>query len=70
MDGPKILILIGLLSFGAGLLWFVLDRLGLSAGRLPGDIVIKRDNLRIYVPIVTSVVVSIVLTLFFWLFRR
>lgn len=39
-------------------------------GRLPGDIAIERDNVRFYLPITTSIVLSIVLTLLFWLFGR
>jgi hypothetical protein len=52
----------------AGLAWPFLSRIGL--GRLPGDIAFERGNFRFYFPIVTSLVVSVVLTLLFWLFRR
>ena len=51
-----------------GLLWPFLNRLGL--GRLPGDIAVERGNFRFYFPIVTSLVISVALTLLFWLFRR
>jgi len=51
-----------------GLLWPVLQRTGL--GRLPGDIVIERDNFRLYIPIVTSLIVSLVLSLILWIFNR
>ena len=62
-----------LIIFGAaliviGLLWPVLQRVGL--GRLPGDIVIERDNFRLYFPIVTSLIVSVVLSLILWLLNR
>jgi hypothetical protein len=52
----------------AGLLWPVLTRL--SFGRLPGDVVVERENFRFYFPIVTSLVISAAVTLLFWLFRR
>jgi hypothetical protein len=42
----------------------------MGLGRLPGDIVIERDNFRLYIPIVTSLIVSLVLSLILWLFNR
>jgi hypothetical protein len=68
MDLRRILIVAGIILLVAGLAWPYLTRLGL--GRLPGDIVIERQNFRFYFPLVTSLVVSVVLTLLFWLFRR
>ena len=68
MDVRRVLIVAGIVLLIAGLLWPYLTRLGF--GRLPGDIVIERQNFRFYFPIVTSLVVSVVLTLLFWLFRR
>ena len=68
MDLRRVLIVAGIVLVVAGLLWPYLTRLGL--GRLPGDIVIERQNFRFYFPLVTSLVVSVVLTLLFWLFRR
>ncbi len=41
-----------------------------SIGRVPGDIVIRRGNFTFYFPIVTSIVLSIVLSLLMWFFRR
>jgi len=68
MDVRRILIVAGLVLLAAGLLWPVFTRLGL--GRLPGDIVVERPNFRFYFPLATSLVISAVLTLLFWLFRR
>ena len=68
MDIRRILIVAGIVLLVAGLLWPCLTRLGL--GRLPGDIVIERENFRFYFPLVTSILVSVVLTALFWLFRR
>ena len=39
-------------------------------GRLPGDIIVKRENFSFYFPIATSILLSLVLSLLFWLFRR
>ena len=39
-------------------------------GRLPGDIVVKKENFSFYFPLATSIIVSLVLTLLFWFFRR
>jgi hypothetical protein len=64
----KVLILIGLALIVVGLLWLAGERLGL--GRLPGDIVIERDGYRLYIPLMTSLVVSVVLSLLLWLFSR
>lgn len=62
------LIILGVVLVVAGLLWPWLGRLGL--GRLPGDIVIERENFRLYLPITTSILVSIVLSLILWLLNR
>jgi hypothetical protein len=51
-----------------GLLWPWLSKLGL--GRLPGDIVIRRENFAFYFPIVTGLILSVIASLLFWLFRR
>jgi hypothetical protein len=62
------LIILGVVLVVAGLLWPWLGRLGL--GRLPGDLVIERENFRLYLPITTSILVSIVLSLILWLLNR
>jgi DUF2905 family protein len=48
----------------------VLIMLGLPLGRLPGDIAVRRGHFSFYFPLTTSIVLSIVLTLLFALFRR
>lgn len=68
MDTRKLLIVIGGLLVLLGLLWPWLRNLGL--GRLPGDIVIERENFRFYFPIVTMILVSIVVSLILWLLRK
>jgi hypothetical protein len=64
----RALIVIGLLLVAAGLLWPWLQRIGL--GRLPGDFVIRREGFTFYAPIATGILVSIVLSVVFWLLRR
>jgi hypothetical protein len=64
----RALIIFGIVLIAIGVLWPVISKLGL--GRLPGDVVIERDNLRLYVPIMTSLIVSVVLSLLLWLFNR
>lgn len=64
----RFLVILGMVLIAAGLLWPVLTKLGL--GRLPGDIVIERESFRLHIPIVTSLVVSIVLSLILWLTNR
>lgn len=64
----RFLIILGSVLIVLGLLWPWLGKLGL--GRLPGDIVIERENFALYVPITTSILVSLLLSLIFWLMQR
>jgi hypothetical protein len=64
----RALIVIGLLVLAAGLLWPWLSQLPL--GRLPGDIVIDKPNLKVYVPITTMILVSALISLLLWIFRQ
>jgi hypothetical protein len=68
MDISRFLITLGLVLLVTGLLWPWLSKLGL--GRLPGDIVIERENMRIYIPIMTSLVASLFISLVLWLINR
>ena len=56
-----VLILVGLLVWSGGLGWF---------GRLPGDIRLERDSVRIYVPLASMLIVSVVLSLVLYVVRR
>jgi Protein of unknown function (DUF2905) len=64
----KVLIVAGVVLVGVGLLVLAAQRFGL--GRLPGDIVIERDGFTLYLPLATSLIVSLVLTLVLWLLGR
>jgi Protein of unknown function (DUF2905) len=62
------LITLGIVLLVAGLLWPLLQKVDL--GRLPGDIVIERGNFRFYLPLGTSILISMVLSPLFWLLNR
>jgi hypothetical protein len=64
----RLLIMLGVLMIAIGLLWPLISKLGL--GRLPGDIVIRRDHVAFYAPITTCLLVSLVLSLIVWIFTR
>jgi len=68
MSASRVLIIFGLVLVALGILLPMIGKLGL--GRLPGDIVIERENFRLYLPLVTSLLVSVVLSLVLWLFNR
>jgi len=57
-----ILVILGLaVTYGPKIPWI---------GRLPGDILIKRDNVTFYFPIVTSIIISIIVSLILYFFRK
>ena len=64
----RFLIVTGVLLVALGLLWPWIHKLGL--GHLPGDIVIERENFRLYFPVTTMLIVSIVISLIVWLLRK
>ena len=61
-------ILLGLILVAVGLLWPWIGWLRL--GRLPGDIVVERQNFTLYFPITSGLLISAALTLFLWLVNR
>ncbi len=65
----KMLILLGVFIIVMGLL-LLLGEKSPWIGRLPGDILIKRERFTFYFPITTSILISIILTLLFTLFRK
>ena len=64
----RFLIVLGLAILLVGLLWPYLNKLGL--GRLPGDIVIERENVTLYIPLATCLLLSLVLSLIVWVANR
>ncbi|HEY7405574.1 MAG TPA: DUF2905 domain-containing protein [Candidatus Angelobacter sp.] len=66
----KILVLLGGVIVIVGAVLLLAGRLNLPLGRLPGDITLRGKNSVFYFPIVTCLLISIVLSLIFWLFGR
>ena len=64
----RFLIVLGLVIVVIGLLWPYLSQIGL--GRLPGDIVIERENMTFYFPLMTCLLLSVLLSLVFWVVNR
>ena len=64
----RFLVVLGLAILLVGLLWPNLSRMGL--GRLPGDIVIERDNVTFYFPLVTCLLLSLLFSLVYWVVSR
>lgn len=64
----RIFIIIAIISLLLALLWPLLSKLGL--GRLPGDIVIEKNNFKFYFPITTAIIFSLVISFLLWLFRK
>lgn len=64
----KTLILAGIALLLLGVFWPLLQRL--NFGHLPGDIIVKRDSFTIYVPLATSILLSIVLSLLMWFLNK
>lgn len=68
MGFPKLLIVLGAVLVAVGIAWTLGEKLGL--GRLPGDFVFEVGKTRVYLPLATSVLVSVALTLILWLIGR
>jgi len=65
----KMLIIAGIILIFAGLAFLFVDKIPFL-GRLPGDIYIKKERFSFYFPITTSIVISIILTIIFSIFRK
>lgn len=64
----KILIILGILVLAIGILWPWISKLPI--GRLPGDIVIDKPGLKVYIPITTMILVSVIVSVILWLLRK
>jgi hypothetical protein len=64
----RVLVVLGVVLVVIGLLWPWLARL--PFGRLPGDIHIERDGFNFYFPLTTGLVISALISLLLWIFRR
>ena len=65
----KMLILLGVLIIVIGFLLLIGEKIP-WIGKLPGDIIIRKKNFTLYFPLTTSIFISIILTLFFWVLRK
>jgi uncharacterized membrane protein YkgB len=65
----KMLILLGVLIIVIGFLLLIGEKIP-WIGKLPGDIIIRKEKFSFYFPITTSIIISVLLTLFFWIFRK
>lgn len=72
MSIAKMFIMIGIVFITIGLMWALFSKIGL--GRLPGDIVIEGEQSRVFIPITSAILLSVVLTvilnLVLWLMSR
>ncbi len=66
----RMLITLGLILVAAGVLLTFAGRLPFKLGRLPGDIFVQGKNSTFYFPLVTCLILSVVVSLVMWLFRR
>jgi heme/copper-type cytochrome/quinol oxidase subunit 2 len=66
----KSLILLGVVVIIVGMVLLFSDKLPFNLGKLPGDISIKKENFSFYFPITTSIIISILLSLLFYLFSK
>jgi hypothetical protein len=65
----KMFIILGILLIIAGIAFMLGDKIPFI-GKLPGDIIIKKERFSFYFPITTSIIISIILTILFSLFRK
>jgi len=64
----KTLMILGITILAVGLLWPWLSKIPL--GRLPGDIFIDRPGLKIFIPLTTMILISLVVSLILWLIKK
>jgi hypothetical protein len=69
--GPiaKTLIILGIILIGIGVLFALINKMP-YIGKLPGDIYVQKKNFSLYFPLTTSILISIILSLIFWLWPR
>lgn len=64
----RLLIIIGILIVIIGIAWPWIKKLNL--GNLPGNIIIKKQDFSFYFPLTTCIIISVVVSLLFWFFRK
>ncbi len=68
-DLARALIVLGVILVAVGLALLLVPKIH-GLGKLPGDLVIKRENFTFYFPLGTCILISVILSLIFWLFRK
>ncbi len=66
----KLLLILGVALAAVGAFLMLGSRLPWRLGRLPGDIIVKRENFTFYFPLVTSLLLSVIFSMLLWLFGR
>jgi len=66
----KLLIIFGIISLLIGLFLLFIKKLPFNLGKLPGDIIIKKENFTFYFPLATSIIISIILSIIFWIISK
>ncbi|OGT48012.1 MAG: hypothetical protein A3E82_04450 [Gammaproteobacteria bacterium RIFCSPHIGHO2_12_FULL_38_11] len=64
----RLLIILGIICILIGIAWPLIKKLNI--GNLPGDIIIKKQSFSFYFPITTCIIISIVISVLFWIFKR
>ena len=70
MNIGRALVVAGAFLIVVGLLFLAAERLGIRLGRLPGDITLRGRHTVFYFPLATCILISVILSLIFWLLRR
>lgn len=70
MNLSKWLIVAGIILVALGLIIWLFTKAGIPLGKLPGDIQYKSEKVQIYFPITTCIILSLLLSLIFWLFKK
>jgi hypothetical protein len=65
----RMLIILGIVIVAVGVLLLLVQKIP-YVGRLPGDIYVKKDSFTFYFPLTTCIIVSLLLTLIFWILRK
>jgi hypothetical protein len=66
----KMLIVIGIIIIVAGIVLLFVKKMPFGLGKLPGDIYIKKDNFTFYFPITTAIIISVVLSIIFYIVSK
>jgi hypothetical protein len=69
-DFGKLLVAVGVIAVAVGIVLILLGRLNLPIGKFPGDIVYRGKNTTVYFPLATSILLSIVLSLVFYVIGK